>query len=215
MSYDNPRDRLELFLKKIIDKSTAPTERRTRFELFLAGILDDSLVPADPRDRLELYLKGVAESGAYCPPSGTILITLNGIYDVSGKQYAEVSVPADVSGTVTVDFTVTGGTPTIWVAYRYADDDDREKVSWKTTFFNSDTYTGATIPQVETLDVLYDGFYMFIPDSYSIAGKNNCVYWKLTTGTIDLPGVPDDSDCYYVLPSDANITMILQNDEVE
>lgn len=213
MSYDNPRDRLELFLKKIIDKSTAPTERRTRFELFIAGILDGSLVPDDPRDRLELYLKGIAESGAYNPPSGTITITLNGVYNVEGKQYADVMVPAEVTGTVTVDFSATGGTPIIWIANRAADANDREKVSWETRFANSSTYTGFEIPQVQTLDVLYDGFYMFIPDSYSISGKNNCVYWKVSTGAIDLPGVPDDSDCYYVLPSDINITINLQNDE--
>lgn len=94
MGYENPRDRLELFLKKIIDKSTAPAERRTRFEQFLAGILDGSLVPDDPRTRLELYLKGVAESGGYIPPSGTLTITENGIYDVETKKYVNVQVPA-------------------------------------------------------------------------------------------------------------------------
>lgn len=94
MGYENPRDRLELFLKKIIDKSTAPTERRTRFEQFLAGILDGSLVPDDPRNRLELYLKGVAESGGYIPPSGTITITANGIHTVEQYKYADVQVPA-------------------------------------------------------------------------------------------------------------------------
>ena len=94
MGYENPRDRLELFLKKIIDKSTAPAERRTRFEQFLAGILDGSLVPDDPRNRLELYLKGVAESGGYTPPSGTINITSNGIHNVEQYKYAQVAVPA-------------------------------------------------------------------------------------------------------------------------
>ena len=94
MGYENPRDRLELFLKKIIDKSTAPAERRTRFEQFLAGILDGSLVPDDPRNRLELYLKGVAESGGYIPPSGSIKITSNGIHNVSRYEYANVQVPA-------------------------------------------------------------------------------------------------------------------------
>ena len=94
MGYENPRDRLELFLKKIIDKSTAPAERRTRFEQFLAGILDGSLVPDDPRNRLELYLKGVAESGGYIPPSGSIKITSNGIHNVSQYEYANVQVPA-------------------------------------------------------------------------------------------------------------------------
>lgn len=92
MGYENPRDRLELFLKKIIDKSTAPAERRTRFEQFLAGILDGSLVPDDPRNRLELYLKGVAESGGYIPPSGTIMITSNGTHNVEQYKYASVAV---------------------------------------------------------------------------------------------------------------------------
>lgn len=92
MGYENPRDRLELFLKKIIDKSTAPAERRTRFEQFLAGILDGSLVPDDPRNRLELYLKGVAESGGYIPPSGTITITSNGTHNVEQYKYASVAV---------------------------------------------------------------------------------------------------------------------------
>lgn len=96
MGYENPRDRLELFLKKIIDKSTAPAERRTRFEQFLAGILDGSLVPDDPRNRLELYLKGVAESGGYIPPSGTIDISENGVYNVETKQYANVQVPVPI-----------------------------------------------------------------------------------------------------------------------
>ena len=92
MGYENPRDRLELFLKKIIDKSTAPAERRTRFEQFLAGILDGSLVPDDPRNRLELYLKGVAESGGYIPPSGTITIASNGTHNVEQYKYASVAV---------------------------------------------------------------------------------------------------------------------------
>ena len=104
MGYENPRDRLELFLKKIIDKSTAPAERRTRFEQFLAGILDGSLVPDDPRTRLELYLKGVAESGGYIPPSGTITITQNGFYNVQQYKNALVNV---ASGADTEELNVT------------------------------------------------------------------------------------------------------------
>lgn len=106
MGYENPRDRLELFLKKIIDKSTAPAERRTRFEQFLAGILDGSLVPDDPRNRLELYLKGVAESGGYIPPSGTITITRNGTFNVEQYKYASVAVtPATESYSYTLGST--------------------------------------------------------------------------------------------------------------
>ena len=106
MGYENPRDRLELFLKKIIDKSTAPAERRTRFEQFLAGILDGSLVPDDPRTRLELYLKGVAESGGYIPPSGTLNITANGIYNVEQYKYAQVAVPAPTPQTEALSITI-------------------------------------------------------------------------------------------------------------
>ena len=137
MGYENPRDRLELFLKKIIDKSTAPAERRTRFEQFLAGILDGSLVPDDPRNRLELYLKGVAESGGYIPPSGTITITANGIHTVEQYKYADVQVPAG-GGTLQTDIrnilsissiqTVNlGWKPdkliVSWVVYEYSDED--------------------------------------------------------------------------------------------
>lgn len=109
MGYENPRDRLELFLKKIIDKSTAPTERRTRFEQFLAGILDGSLVPDDPRNRLELYLKGVAESGGYIPPSGTITITSNGIHTVEQYKYADVQVPGGGASTAQLELMLSLG----------------------------------------------------------------------------------------------------------
>lgn len=210
MSYDNPRDRLELFLKKIIDKSTAPTERRTRFELFLAGILDGSLVPNDPRDRLELYLKGVAESGGYTPPSGTIEIIQNGVYTVETKQYADVKVPAQIADTVTLSLTVYGD-PVIGIAYHAIDADDPSMVTWTSRTVSSSEYSSIEIPLIKTVDVLWDSFYLFIPDSYEISGKNNCNYYRITTGEIDLPGINPDADVYTVTPTDSDVLMVISS----
>lgn len=61
MSYSQPRDRLELRLKEIIDDQIGDvTDRRTRFDALLAAVVDPSVVPPDQRDRIELYLSELA-----------------------------------------------------------------------------------------------------------------------------------------------------------
>lgn len=61
MSYSQPRDRLELRLKEIIDDQIGDvTDRRTRFDALLAAVVDSSVVPPDQRDRIELYLSELA-----------------------------------------------------------------------------------------------------------------------------------------------------------
>lgn len=61
MSYSQPRDRLELRLKEIIDDQIGDvSDRRTRFDALLAAVVDSSVVPPDQRDRLELYLSELA-----------------------------------------------------------------------------------------------------------------------------------------------------------
>lgn len=64
MSYNNPRDRLELRLKEIIDNSAQVSDPRTRFELLLACIVDSGLTPAEFRNRPELYLGQLAGRAA-------------------------------------------------------------------------------------------------------------------------------------------------------
>lgn len=58
MSYSNPRDRLELRLKEIIDNTILDSaDRRTRFDAFLAAIVDPELAPGADRNRIEMYLE--------------------------------------------------------------------------------------------------------------------------------------------------------------
>lgn len=96
MSYSQPRDRLELRLKEIIDDQIGDvTDRRTRFDALLAAVVDPSLVPPDQRDRIELYLSELAgRAGGGVTPTGTVNITANGTHNVSQYEYADVQVPA-------------------------------------------------------------------------------------------------------------------------
>ena len=99
MSYDHPRDRLELLLKEIVDDSTSGTDRRTRFESFMQGIVTSGLTPTEARNRLELYLTELSgRAGGGSTPTGTINITTNGDHDVTNYATAHV----DVTGTVPV-----------------------------------------------------------------------------------------------------------------
>lgn len=96
MSYSQPRDRLELRLKEIIDDQIGDvTDRRTRFDALLAAVVDPSVVPQDQRDRIELYLSELAgRAGGGVTPTGTVNITANGTHNVSQYEYANVQVPA-------------------------------------------------------------------------------------------------------------------------
>ena len=96
MSYSQPRDRLELRLKEIIDDQIGDvTDRRTRFDALLAAVVDPSVVPPDQRDRAELYLSELAgRAGGGVTPTGTVNITANGTHNVSQYEYANVQVPA-------------------------------------------------------------------------------------------------------------------------
>lgn len=96
MSYSQPRDRLELRLKEIIDDQIGDvSDRRTRFDAFLAAVVDPSVVPPDQRNRVELYLSELAgRAGGGVTPTGTVNITANGTHNVSQYEYANVQVPA-------------------------------------------------------------------------------------------------------------------------
>lgn len=96
MSYSQPRDRLELRLKEIIDDQIGDvTDRRTRFDALLAAVVDPSVVPPDQRDRIELYLSELAgRAGGGVTPTGTVNIAANGTHNVSQYEYANVQVPA-------------------------------------------------------------------------------------------------------------------------
>lgn len=108
MSYDHPRDRLELRLKEIVDDTTPAPDRRTRFESFLTGIVTSGLTPAEARNRLELYLTELSgRAGGGSPPTGTINITTNGDHDVTSYATAHVDVPG-ITPTGTINITSNG-----------------------------------------------------------------------------------------------------------
>ena len=90
MSYAQPRDRLELRLKEIIDDQIGDvTDRRTRFDALLAAVVDPSVVPPDQRDRVELYLSELA--GRAGGGSPVIMRTLNltlSTSDITGQRDA-------------------------------------------------------------------------------------------------------------------------------
>ena len=90
MSYSQPRDRLELRLKEIIDDQIGDvTDRRTRFDALLAAVVDPSVVPPDQRDRAELYLSELAgRAGGGSPITmNTLNITL-ATSDITGQRDA-------------------------------------------------------------------------------------------------------------------------------
>lgn len=92
MSYSQPRDRLELRLKEIIDDQIGDvTDRRTRFDALLAAVVDPSVVPPDQRDRAELYLSELAgRAGGGSPVTmDTLHITL-ATTDITGQRDAPV-----------------------------------------------------------------------------------------------------------------------------
>lgn len=90
MSYSQPRDRLELRLKEIIDDQIGDvTDRRTRFDALLAAVVDPSVVPPDQRDRIELYLSELAgRAGGGSPISMQTLNLLLGSSDITGERAA-------------------------------------------------------------------------------------------------------------------------------
>lgn len=108
MSYSQPRDRLELRLKEIIDNEIGDvTDRRTRFDTLLAAVVDPSVVPPDQRDRAELYLSELAgRAGGGITPTGTVTITANGTHDVEQYKYAQVAVPAPTPQTEALSITI-------------------------------------------------------------------------------------------------------------
>lgn len=112
MSYSQPRDRLELRLKEIIDDQIGDvTDRRTRFDALLAAVVDPSVVPPDQRDRIELYLSELAgRAGGGVTPSGTVNITANGTHNVSQYEYADVQVPAGGPDMAQLELMLSSGT---------------------------------------------------------------------------------------------------------
>lgn len=106
MSYSQPRDRLELRLKEIIDDQIGDvSDRRTRFDALLAAVVDPSVVPPDQRDRIELYLSelaGRAGGGQIVLTAVSLLLgedSIAGTYQ-PGAGYAwnriDVTVDSDV-----------------------------------------------------------------------------------------------------------------------
>lgn len=106
MSYSQPRDRLELRLKEIIDDQIGDvSDRRTRFDALLAAVVDPSVVPPDQRDRIELYLSelaGRAGGGQVILTAVSLLLgedSIAGTYQ-PGAGYAwnriDVTVDSDV-----------------------------------------------------------------------------------------------------------------------
>ena len=112
MSYSQPRDRLELRLKEIIDNAIGDvTDRRTRFDTLLAAVVDPSVVPPDRRDRAELYLSELAgRAGGGVIPTGTVNITANGTHNVSQYEYVNVQVPAGGPDMAQLELMLSSGT---------------------------------------------------------------------------------------------------------
>ena len=209
MSYDHPRDRLELRLKEIVDDTTPAPDRRTRFESFLTGIVTSGLTPAEARNRLELYLTELSgRAGGGSPPTGTINITTNGDHDVTNYATASVSVTGTVpvfGRSIDVTISPVDGTEaaTLTILARTPGDAGSEQ-NLKFTSSTPEQVFDPDDPQyfdyqatVDLIPGVGDGFFLTVED-WSIGSITNGAQYFLsrTVGTQKI---------YYIFINDLNL----------